>query len=96
MVYRKESDVWREGGRVLEKAVIKIKREGRGGGSLDMSYGMKFVPLPFCAVYPCIDYMFFRVRLELHPHGMAPTGWNIFSSPCGALSLRDTNPPRFS
>ena len=25
------------------------------------------------------------VPLELHPHRIAPTGWNIFSSPCGWL-----------
>ncbi len=29
--------------------------------------------------------IYLLVPLEVHPHIIAPTGWNIFSSPCGGL-----------
>ena len=28
------------------------------------------------------------VPVELHPHGIAPTGWNIFLAPAGVLTQR--------
>ncbi len=46
--------------------------------------------------------IYLSVPLELHPHGTAPTGGDILSSPwrglypCGALSPRGTNTPRLS
>ncbi len=69
------SNIWRERKRRnTKKEVTNIKGDSFITG-LNQKNSGTFKIAALCKLVP----------LELHPHRIEPTGWNIFSSPCGGL-----------